>query len=157
MPTQEELWQIIAGSRHGTLATVGRDGAPQLSNILYVTDAAARLVRISTTADRVKARNLTRDARAALYVVGEDFWHYAVGSGTATLSAVAATPGDPAASELADLHAAFYGSVDRPAFDEDMIANKRLVVRLGISRLSGVIAPAARRPVRPDGSAGSGR
>jgi len=74
MPTQDELWQVIAGSTHGTLATVGRDGGPQLSNILYVPDAAARLVRISTTADRVKARNLSRDARAALYVVGVDFW-----------------------------------------------------------------------------------
>ncbi len=150
MPTQEELWQIIAGHNQGTLATIGRDGAPQLSNILYVTDPAARLVRISTTADRVKARNLTRDARGALYVLGEDFWHYAVGSGTATLSAVAASPGDAATDELADLHAAFYGGVERPAFDDDMIAGRRLVIRLGISRLSGVLVPGARRPARAD-------
>ena len=43
MPTQDELWQLIAASRQGTLATVGKDGAPQLSNVLYVPDRASRL------------------------------------------------------------------------------------------------------------------
>jgi PPOX class probable F420-dependent enzyme len=123
MPTQDELWQLVAAGRQGTLATIGKDGAPQLSNILYLAHDGARLVRISTTADRVKARNLARDPRAALYVVGDDFWHYAVGSGTATLSGIASSPGDPATDELASLHAAFYGEVDRAAFDEEMIRN----------------------------------
>jgi PPOX class probable F420-dependent enzyme len=146
MPGQDELWQLIASHRQGTLATVGKDSAPQLSNILYVADEAARLVRISTTADRVKARNLSRDPRGALYVVGEDFWHFAVGNGAATLSEVATTPGDPATGELADLHAAFHGKIDRAVFDEQMIRDKRLVIRLSISRLTGVIAPGARSP-----------
>ena len=146
MPTQDELWQLIAANRQGTLATVGKDGAPQVSNVLYVPDRASWRVRISTTADRVKARNLARDARGVLYVMGEDFWHYAVGSGTATLSAVASSPGDPTTDELAELSTAFYGDIDRGTFDEEMIKNKRLVVRLGISGLSGVIAPGARRP-----------
>ena len=147
MPGQDELWEVIAASRHGTLATVGKDGAPQLSNVLYVADHNTRVVRISTTADRVKARNLGRDARAALYAVGEDFWHYAVGSGTATLSGVATAPGDQVTDELATLHSAFYGEIDRAALDAEMIKNKRLVIRLGISRLNGVIAPGARRPL----------
>ena len=33
---------------------------------------------------------------------------------------------------------------------DDMIAGRRLVIRLGISRLSGVLASGARRPARAD-------
>ena len=115
----------------------------------------------------MKARNLARDARGALYVIGEDFWHYAVGSGTATLSAVARSLGDPTTDELAELSTAFYGDIDRGTFDEEMIKNKRLVVRLGISRVVAVSSrqvPAARpasrcapqlRSDRPSPSAGA--
>ena len=46
-----ELLGLIAGSRQGVLATIAADGRPQLSNVLYVWDAAERTARISTTAD----------------------------------------------------------------------------------------------------------
>lgn len=72
--TAERLWQLVASRAQGVLATINKDGSPQLSNVLYVPDAADRLVRISTTADRVKARNLRRDPRAVLHVAGDDFW-----------------------------------------------------------------------------------
>ena len=49
-------------------------------------------MRISTTADRLKARNLARDPRAALHVSGQDFWNYAVAVGDVTLPAVAWSP-----------------------------------------------------------------
>ena len=48
------------------------------------------MVRISTTAYRLKARNLARDPRAALHASGQDFWHYAVAMGDVTLGLVAA-------------------------------------------------------------------
>ncbi len=85
MPSQEELWALVASHREGILATIGPSGRPQLSNVLYVA-GPGRLVRISTIADRVKAKNLARDPRASLHVPGEDFWHFAVAVGTATLS-----------------------------------------------------------------------
>jgi hypothetical protein len=50
------------GERQGVLATVARDGRPQLSNVLYAPDADSRIVRTSTTDDRVKARNLSERA-----------------------------------------------------------------------------------------------
>jgi PPOX class probable F420-dependent enzyme len=78
------------------LATIKRDGRPQLSNVLYTPDDDTCIVRISTTADRVKARNLARDPRGTLHVVGEDFWHYAVAEGTVTLSATSTAPADEA-------------------------------------------------------------
>jgi PPOX class probable F420-dependent enzyme len=108
-PADDRLLGLIAGSRQGVLATIAADGRPQLSNVLYVWDAAERIARISTTADRVKARNLRRDPRAALHVSGDHFWQFAVGEGAATLSAVAAEPGDEATRELLATHAAHYG------------------------------------------------
>ena len=147
MASQEELWELIATGREGILATIGASGRPQLSNILYVVDRNTRVVRISTTADRVKALNLARDPRASLHVTGEDFWHYAVADGTTTLSAVAAEAGDDATEELRQVHAAFYGEIpDEQAFFAGMIANHRLVVRLQVQHLYGVMASGGPRP-----------
>jgi PPOX class probable F420-dependent enzyme len=150
MASPEELWSLIAERRHGVLATIKRDGAPQMTNVLYVPDTASRIVRISTTADRAKGRNLARDPRAALHVGGEDFWHYAVAEGAVTLSDIATTPGDAATEELLSVHSAFYGDHDRAAFDEEMITNRRLVVRLRIAHLYGLQATGGRRPVSKD-------
>jgi hypothetical protein len=85
-PSQDDLWALVAGRQQAVLATVNRDGSPQLSNVLYVPDTVACTVRISTTADRVKAHNLAHDPRAALHVSGEDFWQYAVAHAVAQLS-----------------------------------------------------------------------
>jgi PPOX class probable F420-dependent enzyme len=148
MPSEDELWSLIAERQQGVLATIKGDGAPQMSNVLYVAENATRIIRISTTADRAKGRNLARDPRASLHVGGDDFWHYAVGEGAVHLSDVARAPGDAATDELFAVHSAFYGSVERSGFDEEMIANRRLVVRLHVSHLYGVLATAGRRPVR---------
>jgi PPOX class probable F420-dependent enzyme len=91
------------------LATIAADGRPQLSNVLCAWDARERVARISTTADRVKARNLRRDPRAALHVTGRHFWPYAVGEGPATLSGIAAEPGDEASRELLAVHSGLRG------------------------------------------------
>jgi PPOX class probable F420-dependent enzyme len=131
---------------------VARDGRPQLSNVLYDPDPVTRIVRISTTADRLKARNLARDPRAALHVSGQDFWHYVVAEGDVTLSAVASAPGDDACRELLAVHAAFYGKQDADAVYPDLIAARRLVVRLQISHLHGVMTTAGPRPVPRAGS-----
>ena len=98
-----------------------------------------RTVRISTTADRIKTHNLARDPRAALHVSGEDFWQYAVAHPVAQISPVASTSHDPTTDDLAALHSSFYGQLDRTSFDEEMIRNRRLVIRLTVDRLTGVI------------------
>lgn len=147
MASQEDLWQLVMSERQGVLATVARDGRPQLSNVLYEPDPDTRVVRISTTADRLKARNLARDPRAALHVSGQDFWHYAVAEGDVTLSAVASAPGDDACRELLAVHTAFYGEQDADAVYPDLIAAGRLVVRLQVSHLHGVMTTAGPRPV----------
>ena len=147
MPGQAELWELVMASQQGVLATIRPDGSPQLTNVLYVADPATRVIRVSTTAERAKARNLARDPRGALHVSGEDFWHYAVAEGPVTLSDVAAIPGDDAVEELLEVHSFFYGEIDRATFEEEMITNQRLVVRLQVSHLYGVMVKTGRRPV----------
>jgi PPOX class probable F420-dependent enzyme len=133
-----ELLGLIAGSRQGVLATIAADGRPQLSNVLYVWDAAERTARISTTADRAKARNVLRDPRAALHVSGGHFWQYAVGEGAVAVSEVAAEPGDEAGRELLAVHSVFYGAIDEDEFIAQMIAARRLVIRLHVGRVYGI-------------------
>jgi PPOX class probable F420-dependent enzyme len=147
MADENQLWILIRERQQGVLATIKADGRPQLTNVLYVPDDRDRLVRISTTADRVKARNLARDARAALHVLGDDFWQYAVADGDVSLSEIAGAPNDPAVEELYAVHSAFYGGLERESFDSEMIQQKRLVVRLRVKHLYGIIATGGRRPV----------
>jgi PPOX class probable F420-dependent enzyme len=148
-PGQDQLWNLVTTHRHGVLATINPDGTPQLSNVLYVADAANRTIRISTTADRVKARNLARDNRTALHVAGSDFWHYAVAHGTGNPSPIAAIPGDQATDELFTLHTALYGTLERSVLDQEMITHRRLVLTLRVERLTGVITDSGRRPITP--------
>jgi PPOX class probable F420-dependent enzyme len=137
-PMDDRLLSMIASQRQGVLATIATDGRPQLSNVLYVWDAAERVARISTTADRVKARNVRRDPRAALHVSGRHFWQYVVGEGIVTVSGVAAEPGDEAGRELLALHTVHYGQLDEDEFYPAMIAARRLVVRLHVHRVYGI-------------------
>lgn len=153
MPTETELWDLIASGREGVLGTIGRGGLPQLTNVLYLPGSDGRTARISTTANRLKARLLTRDPRAVLHVTGDSFWAYAVAEGHATLTPAAAEPGDEACRELLEVHSAFYGAQDEDAFFAEMIAHRRLVIRLGLNRVYGVIAAGGRRPLPVPGGA----
>jgi PPOX class probable F420-dependent enzyme len=140
MPDEQQLLGLIASNSRGILAGVTRAGYPHLTNVLYVWDAAERVARVSTTADRVKGRILRRNPRAALHVPGSHFWSYAVAECDAEVSEVATTPGDEACRELLEIHSAFYSDVgDELAFYSQMIEAKRLVVRLRVRRLYGVL------------------
>jgi PPOX class probable F420-dependent enzyme len=139
MAEEQQLLDLVASSRQGILAAVTRTGYPHLTNVLYVWDADARTARVSTTADRVKGRILRRDSHAALHVSGPHFWSYAVAECDAQTSEVAATPGDDACRELLEVHSAFYGELDEAAFFQQMIDARRLVVRLRVRKLYGVV------------------
>jgi hypothetical protein len=53
---------------------------------------------------------------------------------------VATTPGDGACRELLAVHSAFYGEMeDEEAFSRQMIDAQRLVVRLRVTRVYGVV------------------
>ncbi len=139
VPSEERLLELIANSRQGVLAAVTRAGYPHLTNVLYVWDAAARIARVSTTADRVKGRIVRRDPRAALHVAGPHFWSYAVAECDAETSDVATAPGDEVCRELLAMAPTTHGEVDEEAFFKRMVDERRLVVRLRPKRLYGVL------------------
>lgn len=139
MADEQQLLGLIGDSRQAILAAVTSAGYPHLTNVLYVWDAERRIARVSTTADRVKGRILQRDSHAALHVSGPHFWSYAVAECDAQTSAVATTPGDEACRELFEVHSAFYGGLEEEAFYQQMIEAKRLVVRLQVRKVYGVV------------------
>ena len=134
------LLDFVADNGRGVLATLRRDGRPQLSNVGYVWDADAGLARISVTADRAKTRNLQRDPRASLHVTSADFWTWVVVEGTAELTAVAADPADDTVEELVAYYRALSG--EHPDWDDyraAMVRDRRLVVRLPAERAYGSV------------------
>jgi PPOX class probable F420-dependent enzyme len=134
----EALLALIAEGREGVLATVKADGHPQLTNIYYFWDAEERVAKISTTADRLKARNLRRRPQAALYVSGSHFFSWAVAEGDAELSEPSTTPGDDPARETLTIYEALMGPQDEDEVFARLVRERRLVVRLGVSRVYGL-------------------
>jgi hypothetical protein len=57
----------------------------------------------------------------------------------AQASEVATTPGDDACRELLEVHSAFYGDLEEVAFFQQMIDAGRLVLRLRVRKLYGVV------------------
>jgi PPOX class probable F420-dependent enzyme len=139
MADEQKLLELIGAHREGILAAVNRSGYPHLTNVLYVWDREQATARVSTTADRVKARILSREPRAALHVPGDHFWAYAVAECDAELSEVASTRGDAVCRELLTVHSTFYGDLEEAEFFEQMIKARRLVVRLHVKRVYGVL------------------
>jgi PPOX class probable F420-dependent enzyme len=134
----DALMTLVAERNQGVLATVSADGRPQLSSVTYDYDPARRLVRISSTGDRVKVRNLRRDARAVLHVASEDFTAWTAVEGTAVLSTVASAPGDAIVAELIEVYRAIEG--EHPAWSDyraAMVANQRLVIRFRVEHAYG--------------------
>jgi PPOX class probable F420-dependent enzyme len=134
----DERAALFAASDHGVLATIGRTGFPQLSTVLYSWDPTAGIARISTRADRAKARNIAANAHAALFVEGPDQWSFVVAEGPAELSTVSIEPGDATGLELLGL----FPQPDQAAetaFLEQQVTEERVVIRLHVSRLYGDI------------------
>ena len=129
---------IIARHTLGVLATIRRDGRPQVSTVGYHYDPATQTASFSITADRAKTRNLTRDPRATLYVAGDSRWQWAAADGDARLTPVT-QGGDQAMSDLEELYRSLAG--DHPDWDEfrrDMVAQRRLVLHLALTHAYGM-------------------
>ncbi len=141
--TDSALLDLIASHQAGVLSTIKSDGRPQLSNVnyhFYPDEGSSGLVRISITADRAKYHNLRRDPRASLHVSTSDFWAYAVAEADAEFSAVAAEPHDDAVEELIGLFRDVQGEhPDWADYRRAMIADRRVVLRLPISRVYGIV------------------
>ncbi len=130
MTVDSRMLAFVTENRRGVLATVKRDGRPQLSNVGYAYDEADGLVRVSVTADRAKTRNLERDPRVTLHVTSRDFWTWVAVEGTAELTPVATGPHDATVEELITYYRGVSGEhEDWDEYRTAMVAERRLVVR----------------------------
>ena len=98
-PTASD-WPTWPPAADGVLATINRRGFPHLTTVIYAWDPAHKGVRVSTRADRVKAKNLARNEHAASFVEGPDVWSFVVAEGAAEISPVSIEPGDATGREL---------------------------------------------------------
>ncbi|MFF0723348.1 TIGR03618 family F420-dependent PPOX class oxidoreductase [Streptomyces sp. NPDC004134] len=135
--SDEALSHLLGKQQFGTLATVKRSGHPHMTTLLYDWDPDARVVRFSTTVDRVKVAHLRRDPRAAVHVRGDDVWSFAVAEGEAEVSDVSTAPGDAVGRELLAMVPAAAKPEDEGTFLEQMVAERRVVIRLKVNRLYG--------------------
>lgn len=135
----DKLLALIADNSLGVLATIKRDGRPQLSNVTYHFDPRTVTIEVSVTEPRAKTRNLRRDPRASLLVSSEDGWCYAVAEGDAALSDPAVSPDDDTVESLITLYRNVAG--EHPDWDEfraAMVLDRRVLLRLPIKHLYGM-------------------
>ncbi len=135
----DKLLAVISGNSLGVLATIKRDGRPQLSNVSYHFDARSTAIQVSITEPRAKTRNLRRDPRASVLVSSDDGWSYAVAEGTAELTPPAAKPDDDTVEALVELYRNIAG--EHPDWDdyrEAMVTDRRVVLTLPIAHLYGM-------------------
>ncbi|MFI0241947.1 TIGR03618 family F420-dependent PPOX class oxidoreductase [Streptomyces sp. NPDC016845] len=134
--TEPELSKILEDGRFGTLASVRSTGHPHLSTVLYHWSSAERLLRVSTTQDRLKPRHYRADPHAALHV-GRDDFTFAVAEGEAEVTPPSTSPGDAVGSELLAVARQFVADGAEEEFYAEMVAERRVVIRIKVTRLYG--------------------
>jgi PPOX class probable F420-dependent enzyme len=121
---------FIRVNHRGVLATIRRDGAPQMSPITCGVDARGAVV-VSTREPAAKTRNLRRDPRAWLCVINDGFFgQFVQVEGNVTIIDL------PEAMEgLVDYYRSISG--EHPDWDEYrtvMERERRVLLRLEITR-----------------------
>jgi PPOX class probable F420-dependent enzyme len=136
----ERFSRLLAARHGGVLATLRKDGRPQLSNVSYAWFPGDQLIKVSVTDDRAKVKNIRRDPRVSFHVTSDDFWSYVVIDGVAELSPVASEPGDDTVEELVELYRTIQG--EHPDWDDyraAMVRDKRLVLRIRPEHEYGIV------------------
>lgn len=125
-----EARAFLADQHRAVLATVRKDGRPQLSPVVCAVDDAGFVV-ISTRETAVKTRNLRRDPRAALCVLPETFfgeWHQVEGD-----AEIVSLP--EAMDGLIDYYRRVSGEhPDWDGYRDAMRAERRVLVRVTLTR-----------------------
>ncbi|GIF14232.1 PPOX class F420-dependent oxidoreductase [Actinoplanes teichomyceticus] len=138
MTTAFDPRALLAESRLGVLATLRKDGRPQLSPILPYYDRDAETIYVSVTDGRAKTANLRRDPRAAIEVTRPDGRAWATADGDATLIGPGDDPYGPEVQALVDYYRRAAG--EHPDWDEyrsAMVADRRVLLALKVTRVYG--------------------
>ena len=130
MMTEAEARAWVGRHSRAVLATIKRDGRPQLSHVVYTLDDDG-LIKISVTRDRAKTKNLKRDPRATLSIVAENWSDYLVVEGTCTVHQEDALP------ELRRIYERVKGEPhpNWAEFDAAMVRDGRVVLAITIDRM----------------------
>jgi PPOX class probable F420-dependent enzyme len=140
MTDDTALKDFLAAHRHGVLATIRRDGRPQLSTITYLYDPEAATIIASITETRAKAKNMRRDPRVTFHVGSEDGWSYVVTEGRASLTAPAAAPDDDTVEALVDYYRRAAGEhPDWTEYRAAMVTDQRVLLTVHVEKLLGVV------------------
>ena len=127
---REQALEHVGRNHRGVLATLKRDGRPQLSNVAYHFDHDGE-IKISTTQDRAKTRNLRRDPRVSMTALGDNWYQYVVVEGRGRIIEEDVLP------ELRRVYEAIAGQPhpDWNEFDEAMVRDKRVILSIAIERM----------------------
>jgi uncharacterized protein len=127
---RRDAMKHIAATTRGVLATIKRDGTPQLSNISYTLDDDG-VIKISVTEDRAKTKNVRRDPRVSLAIIGDDWYRHLVVEGTARIIDQDQLP------LLRHIYERIAGRPhpDWDEYDEAMVRDRRVVMAITIDRL----------------------
>ena len=138
MTDDTALKDFLAARRHGVLATIRRDGRPQLSTITYLYDSGTLIASI--TEPRAKTKNIRRDPRVTFHVGSEDGWSYVVAEGRASLTAPAAAPDDETVEALVDYYRRAAGEhPDWAEYREAMVTDQRVLLTVHVEKLLGLV------------------
>lgn len=126
---RDQALDYLRRNHRGVLATLKRDGRPQLSHVAYLLDDGE--VKISVTDDRAKTRNARRDPRVSMTVVGDNWYEYVVVEGTARI-----VDDDPVPL-LRHVYRGVTGGEhpDWAEFDAAMVRDGRVVLAIALDRL----------------------
>lgn len=136
--SDDSLRTFLATQRLGVLATLKRDGRPQVSVVTYVYDLDADLVRVSVRDPLAKTRNLRRDPRATLQATSPDGGSWVAAEGLAELSPVARDPHDDTVEALVQQYRDARG--EHPDWDDfraAMVRDERVLLRLPVDHVYG--------------------
>ena len=130
MKTEAEARAWVGRHSRAVLATIKRDGRPQLSHIVYTLDDDG-LIKVSVTRDRAKTKNLKRDPRATLSIIAENWSDYLVVEGTCQVREGNVLP------ELRRVYERVSGKPhpNWDEFDAAMVRDGRVVLAISIDRM----------------------
>jgi PPOX class probable F420-dependent enzyme len=140
MTDDTALRNFITAHRHGVLATIRRDGRPQLSTITHLYNAEADTITASITETRAKTKNMRRDPRVTYHVGSEDGWSYVIAEARAELTQPAAAPDDATVEALVDYYRRAAG--EHPNWDdyrEAMVTDQRVLLTLRLDKVFGLV------------------
>jgi PPOX class probable F420-dependent enzyme len=127
----EQAREFVGRQHRAVLATIRRDGRPQLSSVAYALDHDGR-IKISVTRDRAKTRNLQRDPRATLEILSDDWYQYLVVDATVEI-----VDGPTVLPDLRRVYQLIRGTPhpNWAEFDAAMARDGRCLLALTIERL----------------------